>query len=518
MTAAADTPNARAFQLSRLAPLVAFIAVSIAVALPIVMHAALPSVDLPNHIARYAIMARPDGPLGDYYTVPAFAPVPNSAVDLIWLWSGMQSDPVRFANTIFAIYAVSLVGAVMVLSRVLLGRWTVWPAVSGFLVYNAAFFWGFQNYLFSIPFALLCFALWIATGHWSSVRRLVIFLPLAAGLYLMHLFAFLALALLACGWELQEVIGARTGRGAQFVRRFPMSMPFVLPVAWMLAHPISEQGTYTGFGRLHSRLQALLSPVSASPLDEVPAMGAVGQIGLAVLFLCLLTVFMRSGPRLVADRKIVGPFLMLLLAAALAPVWLNGVAFVHIRLPFVVLAVLIAGTSWQGLSTRQGAILIAVFAVLIGVRSLQFERYAAMNDREIGDLETVLQAVPPGSRLLPLRAPGQQQMQRLWHAQAYAVTLRQSFVPTLFQGVHALHVRPRWLDATHPAYFAIDIGNILPRPSDRLQVPGAFWRDWENAFTHALVLDRFDTALIKDQPLKVLAESGRFTLLEVEKP
>lgn len=518
MTAAADTPSARAFQLSRLAPLVAFIAVSFAVALPIVMHAALPSVDLPNHIARYAIMAQPDGPLGDYYTVPAYAPVPNSAVDLIWLWSGMRGDPIRFANTIFAVYAVGLVGSVMVLSRVLLGRWTVWPAVSGFLVYNAAFFWGFQNYLFSIPFALLGFALWVATGHWSSVRRLMIFLPLAAGLYLMHLFAFVALALLACGWELRELIGAKGDRGSQFVRRFPMAMPFVLPVAWMLTHPISEQGSYTSLGSLARRLEALISPVSASPLDEAPAMGGLGQVGLAVLFLCLVTVFLRSGPRLVADRKIVVPFLMLLLAAALAPVWLNGVAFVHIRLPFVVLAVLIAGTSWHGLSARQGAALVVVFAALIGIRSLQFERFAAVNDREIGDLETVLQALPPGSRLLPLRAPGQQEMQRLWHAQAYAVTQRQSFVPTLFQGVHALHVRPQWLEATHPAYFAIDIDNILPRPSDRLQVPGAFWRDWENVFTHALVLDRFDTALIKDQPLKVLAESGRFTLLEVERP
>lgn len=517
MTATFDTPTASAVQLSRFAPFLAFLVVSLAVATPIVMHSALPSVDLPNHIARYAIMAHPNGPLGEYYSVPDFAPVPNSAADLLWRWSGMQGDPVRFANTIFATYAVNLVASVMVLSRVLLGRWTVWPAMSGFLVYNAAFFWGFQNYLFSVPFAIMGFALWISTARWSSVLRLLIFLPLATGLYLMHLFAFVALALLAFGWELQEILEAESDKRSQFVRRVPMAMPFLLPIVWMFTRPISEQGAETGFGGPGLRLEALVSPASTSLLAEVPWMNSLGQIGLGLLFICFLTTFMRSGGRLVADRRILAPFLVLLVAASLAPGWLNGVAFVHIRLPFVVLAVLIAATSWHDLSARQGTVLIMVFAALIGVRSLQFERYAATNDAEIRDLNTVLQDLPLGSRLLPLRAPGQEGRNRLWHAQAYAVISRQSFVPTLFQGVHALHVRQRWLEATHPASFAIDIRRLLVRPSSRPRSRGVYWNDWENTFTHALVVDNFDAALITDQPLKVMQQSGRFTLLEIEK-
>jgi hypothetical protein len=510
-----DIPSTRAVQLSRFAPLAAFLAVSTAVALPILMHAALPSVDLPNHIARYAIMANPTGPLGEYYSVPGFSAVPNSAVDLIWRLTGMQGDPIRFANVIFAIYAVNFVASVMVLSRVLLGRWTVWPAVSGFLVYNGPFFWGFQNYLFSVPFALYGLALWIATERRPILTRLLIFVPLAAGLYLMHFFAFLALALMAFGREFQKLVDAGPKWLTLCMVSIPMALPFAFPIVWMLSGPISEQGALTQFQGIGRRVEALLSPVSATTLDEVPIMNEFGLFGLAVLFVCLSTALVRHGPRLTADRRVLGAFLALLFVAAIAPMWLNGVAYVHIRLPFVVFAVLIAGTSWQDLSVRQSGVLVVMFAALIGVRSLQFERFAATNDKDIHDLETVLQDLPPASRLLPLRAPGQVGMKRLWQAQAYAVTLRQSFVPTLFQGVHALQVRKEWLGYTHPALFAIDIRRILEPHSKRPRSQLAFWRDWEDVFTHAIVIDQFDSRLIENQPLKEIGQSGRFTLLEV---
>ncbi len=516
MTVIPDSPTSRSLQLSRYAPVAAFLAVSLAVAAPILIHAALPGVDLPNHIARYAIMADPTGPLGKYYSVPGYAAVPNSAVDLIWLMTGMSGDPIRFANAIFALYAVNFVASVMVLSRVLQGHWTVWPVVSGFLVYNGAFFWGFQNYLFSVPFAIYGLALWIATERQPTAFRLLIFLPFAAGLYLMHLFAFVALALLAFARELQELIAAGSNWTRRLLERIAMAVPFLLPIIWMLSGPTGEQGTHTSFGDLGERIEALRSPVSTRALDEAPFMTSVGLCGLAILVLCLLTVFRRGGPRLVANRQIVAPALVLLVAAVAAPMWLNGVAYVQIRLPFVVLAVLIAGTSWRGISPRQGAILVAVFATLIGVRSIQFEQYAALNDREIHDLETVLAELPPGSRLLPLRAPGQQGMRRLWQAQAYAVTLRQSFVPTLFLGVHALNVRPEWLEYTNPALFAIDLRRILVPRSERPRTQGTFWKDWEDVFTYALVLDAFDPALIADQPLRTVARSGRFTLLKIE--
>lgn len=516
MTVVPDTQTSRSLQLSRNAPAAAFLAVSLAVAVPILIHATLPGVDLPNHIARYAVMANPTGELGQYYSVPGFAAVPNSAVDLIWLLTGMSGDPIRFANAIFALYAVNLVASVMVLSRVLHGRWTVWPVVSGFLVYNGAFFWGFQNYLFSVPFAIYGLALWIATERRPTAVRLLIFLPFAAVLYLMHLFAFMALALLAFARELQELIAAGSNWPRRLPERAAMAVPFLLPILWMLSGPTGEQGTHTSFGGLDQRIEALRSPVSTRALDEAPFLTSFGHLGLAILILCLLTVFRRSGPRLVAHRQIVVPVLVLALAAAAAPMWLNGVAYVQIRLPFVVLAVLIAGTSWRGVSTRQATLILSVFAILIGGRSILFERYAAMNDREFNDLETVLAELPPGSRVLPLRAPGHEGMRRLWQAQAYAVTLRQSFVPTLFLGVHALQVRPEWLEYTNPALFAIDMRRILMPRSERPRARGAFWKDWEDVFTHALVMDSFDPALTADQPLREVGRSGRFTLLRVE--
>lgn len=518
MTVTTDIPTAKALRLARFAPLAAFIAVSLAVALPILMHPALPAVDLPNHIARYAIMVHPDGPLGTYYTVPDLSAVPNSAVDLLWWLTGMRGDPVRFANTIFAVYAINLVGAVMVLSRVFLGRWTVWPAVSGFLVYNAAFFWGFQNFLFSVPFALYGLALWLVTERRPLPVRLALFLPFAAVLYLMHLFAFLALAFLAFGCELRKLLDAGQAWPRQLAAGAVMALPFALPVLWMLAGSISEQGSRTEFGGIGRRYEALISPVATLTLGEETALPGIGLLGLLFLVACLLTIRARSGPRLVADRRMVMPFLVLLVASALAPHWLNGVALVQIRLPFITLAVLIAGTAWTELSPRLATLLVVLFTGLIGARSVEFERYAAMHDADIRNLATVLEDLPPGSRLLPLRAPPKSSIsERLWHAQAYAVPLSQSFVPTLFQGVHALHVRPKWRDYTHPALYAITLKTAFQTPEKRPQAPGAYWRDWEHGFTHALIMDRIDPARITGQPLKELSHSGRFSLFEVTK-
>lgn len=517
MTVVSGVPPIQATAISRFAPLVAFILVSATVALPITLHDFLPLVDLPNHIARFAVMAHPNGPLSAFYTAPAFTPVPNSAVDILWRLTGMDGDPIGFANTVMAVYAVNFVASVMVLSRVLHGRWTIWPAVSGFLVYNGAFFWGFQNFLFSTPFVVYGLAFWFATERMPIATRLAVFIPLSATLFLMHLFAFMALAILAFGREAQKLLLSGSAWRSQLTSGIAMAVPFVWPIAWLIATngQGGEQGSFTSYGSLDHRIQALLSPVDAASLSEIPFLRVSGYFGLAIIILCFLTIRHRRGARLMADGRIFGPFVALLTAAVLAPIWLNGVAYVHIRLPFLVLAVLIAGTAWCDLAPRQAMLLTTLFATMIGVRAGQVERYVAMHDAEIKDLVAVLEDLPPSSSLLPLRGPGYQGMERLWHAQAYSVPLRQSFVPTLFQGVHALHVKEKWRAHTHPALFAIDLRQILV--PDDTQVIG-YWRNWQNTFTHALVMDDFEPRLLAGQPLREIGRSGRFALFKIERP
>ena len=71
--------------------------------------------------------------------------------------------------------------------------------VTGLLVYNSSFYWGFQNFVVGLPFALAALAIWIGTERRHILWRLVLLTPLATAIYLMHFYVFFALAVAAAG-------------------------------------------------------------------------------------------------------------------------------------------------------------------------------------------------------------------------------------------------------------------------------------------------------------------------------
>ncbi len=514
------SPAASARRASRAvpAPLIGYLLVTALLVLPILAHPFLPLTDLPNHIARHHIAATEgQGPLAEYYRY-RIRLVPNTAVDLLWLALGFPGDAIRFSQLVMAAYAAAMVGAAMVLARQIHGRWTLWSAASGLVVYNACFFWGFQNFLVTVPFALLGLALWLATEQRRLGLRLVLFLGYGFALYAMHFYAFASLALMACGREVQRLIETPRGhRLRQFGRGLVMALPFAAPVGWLVwgiaTGPASPAGSQTEFGAPFRRIEALMSPAMPSG----PWLGWPTDLAarLALLFLagCLLTLLRPGGPRLGLAPSMRGPLIALGLAALLAPLWLNGVAYSHIRLPFVVAVLLIAGTDWQGLD-RSGSLRLAVLCLmLVAFRGLAFERAAAGFSAEMADLQVVLREVPAGARVLPLRSPGHMRDRAHWHVQAYAVTLRDAFVPTLFQGVHAIRVLPPWLDSSHPQLFGPDIR--LAEAALHQISPIGFLNRWPEKFNLALLLDD-DRALADTLPeLHEIDRQGRFTLYRI---
>lgn len=191
--------------LSPVAVALALLSVSLAISLPILHAEFLPLTDLPNHIARHFIATMGPGPLDDYYAY-TFALVPNTAADLAWLLFGGGGDPAAFARYTIAFYLFALVAATMFLARVVHGHWTLWSAAVGLVAYNANFFWGFQNYIVTMPFAIFVLALWLWSERLTVGQRLALLSPLIAGLYVLHLFAFVFLATAAFGRELQLLI------------------------------------------------------------------------------------------------------------------------------------------------------------------------------------------------------------------------------------------------------------------------------------------------------------------------
>lgn len=505
---------------ARWLPLAAFCFAAAFTAGPILLHRHLPLVDLPNHLARLHVAAAPEGgPLSTFYAyAPAF--VPNSAVDLIWRALPFEVDVVRFAQVIMAVYAVNLIASAMLLSRVLHGRWSAWPAAAGLLVFSGPFFWGFQNFVWSLPFCLYGLALWLAmeAGRWRRWRA-VVFVPVAAMLYLMHFFALVILAIAVFGREVQRALsqdGSLVRRGLRLVLGM---IPFGLPVVWLavtiLTGPDGPGSSRTEFGGLDHRLAAFGSPLRAPNTTGFPVLEVLAVLGLGLLALCLSRMFSTQGPQLRLHPRVKGPAIALAVAAALAPSWINGVALVHIRIPVLLVVLLLAGTAWQGLSTRQVRLLALALAMLIAARGVAFDRFAVLYGADITDMLAATETLPEGARVLPLRAPGLQGDRRFFHIQGHLVVAHDVFVPTLFQGTHELSVRERWTDHAEPVQSSLDLRWIL-EPDVETDLPRpVFTIDWERKFTHALLLDPVDPGLTDDPRLARVASAGRFTLFRI---
>lgn len=503
-------------------PLAGFVFGVICTALPLLMHLQLPLVDLPNHIARLHVATLgPEAPLSDYYRYTA-SWVPNAAIDLLWRGLDFPLDATRFAQLVMVSYAVNFIASAMVLARVVQGRWTLWSAAAALVVYSAPFMWGFQNFVWSLPFCLYGLALWLGAERRGLALRLAVFLPYGLMIYLMHFFAFGFLWVLVIGRELQVLIERGRWRDARGWGRFGVLMlPFIVPLVWLFvtlhAAGPAEQGTKTAYGvELVYRFEMLVAPLWADNAKDFPLLNALAIVGLLLLALVFSRLLPGRGPRLIVARPLRGAVLALALAMCAAPTWLNGVAQVHIRAPMLLCALLFAATRWEGLSPRLATTLALVFALVIGARGLAFERFAARYEAEVQDMFALTRSLPEGARLLSARAPGRMMEKRLWHIEALNVAQRDVFVAGLFQGVHALQVRKKWKAYTHPQLFPLDI-RLLTSPEDGEELP-EFARDWTHKFTDLLLLDPIPAQfapLLERPDLHRVASQGRFTLYHI---
>lgn len=504
-----------------LLPLLGTILVVLLVALPILAHPYLPLVDLPNHVARLHIAVTEGGPLAQYYSYKVGL-VPNSAADLAFILFGDPSDPLRFAQLSFAFYAAALVISAMVLSRVVWGRWSIWPLAAGLVVYNGNFFWGFQNFLLTMPLAIAGLALWIGTEGRPPWQRLLLLVPLGSLVYLLHFFAFAFLAVAAFGREVQRLVEARGRRWQQLGEGALLALPFLPPSLWLLSDilfsPPSPVGNYSRFGGWLDLLVALRSVTVGPTVNTLPLPNVLGDVALVAVLALLAPLLLRRGPRLVLAPPMLGPVLALAAGVLLAPSFLNGVALVNIRFPFAFCVVLFAASRWEGLPRRAAVALTVAVLALIGLRGLQFERGAAVHSAQMADLSETLTRLPSGARLLPL-FEGDWPEERFLHTQDYAVVQRDAFVPTLFQGVHAITVLPEWRTYSHPllGIMSLDIA-LRPEPTTVYFEgfpPVEVLIDWRRKFTHVILLGKAEGPGPEIPGLQPLANAGRFTLYEV---
>ena len=506
--------------MTRNLPLLGLVIVAIIVCLPIVGNNYLPLVDLPNHMARQYIAVTPGTPLDDYYAYE-FKAKGNSAADLIWYVAAHKWLTVEtFSNWVFAVYGAGLVFSVSVLWRVVHGRWGYWPLASALLVYNAPFFWGFQNFLLTIPFAILALALWLALEPVKAGWRALLFMPVCYVLYQMHTLGFAVLLFSAFGREVHRLILARRDVYAKLVSTLVSATSFLIPVSIAVAQavngPTNLYGSLTEFGGLPERIRALRSPFFATPAIDYPMAAGLSIATMAFFIFVLLSLRRRTGPRLQFASKLIGPVISLAILSAVLPFRLDGVALVNIRFPFVVLALVIGGTAWRGMQRHNVIVLVAAALVLGGLRIGQVDWVFSRHSDEIADLRTVLSEVPKGARLLTVRMSPPDREHRMWHVQAHAVPVAQAFVPTLFQGAHGLTVKPAWRDrsiAQGASLSAQLLFNVDPGSNSYAHdTQSAYWQGWKEKFNVLLTLDPLPAEIVTKNGLSLVSMEGRFAL------
>jgi len=494
------------------------------ICVPILLHPHLPLVDLPNHIARLYIAATSETALDQYYSYDLSFQT-NTAVDFLWLKIGQSFMSAEvFSNAMIAVYAVGFISAIMVLARVIHGRWSIWPLAANLVVFNASYFFGFANYLLTVPAAIFAFALWLWLDRQSVWVRAIIFIPICICLYAMHLLGLLILIALVFGREVQVIMMAGRSWMQVLGRNIPLAIPFAVTTAMLfyakLTQPENLFGNVTNYGAFTSRIEALTSPFH-SFLSEWPLwFHLCGSLILFTVFALFLTLGFRAGPRLRLEQKMIGPSLSLFVLALCIPEVLTGVAFAHIRFPFALIGILIAASTWVELKPRQSGILFSVLIILSAARVISVEHMTREHSTTVQELRSVLAHVPEGARILPVRDGHQFPDRLLWHMQAHAVPAAHAFVPTLFLGSHGLKLDEAFWESAFAQGVSISIELFLnPPPANPNSHPlssFSIFENWEEKFTHVLVLTSFEQTTFDDLPLQVVSQSGDFTLFRIE--
>lgn len=484
--------------------------------LPILLHPYLPLVDLPNHIARHYIAATPGTALDAYYSY-TFSMKGNSAGDVLWLAVGHHiTDVYTFSKFLMALYAANLLLSAVMLARVLHGRWSIWPLATLLLVFNAPFFWGFQNFVLTVPLALYALAAWM---HYEGARpwlRAILFIPVAFIIYELHILGFAVFLVTVFGREVHRVFEAGRQWLQHLLRNCISALPFLFPLGFafwgaLTAAP-NEYGDVTRYGSLQDRIDMLMSPIDAVSNDGSVALALFGILSLAALIFAFYTLRKKSGLRLVLAPRALGPILALAVLSLAIPSALDGVALVQIRFPFVMAAVAIAGTSWHGVDRRQALAVFIVFAVIAIGRSVTVERLTARHSADMQDLSAVLTYLPKGARLFPVRvSPSRAD----WHLQAHAVPQAHAFVPTLFRGAHALQINEAWQHIAAAQGMSMPAHLVLDESNEFLGAVNGYWDNWESDFTHVLALGNLREELVASRDLRLLGRQGRYEVYEI---
>jgi hypothetical protein len=393
-------------------------------AVPLIMPAIPPLVDLPGHMGRYAVeIAPPTSHLHRYYHFK-WAVIGNLGVDLLVIPLSKIFGLELAVKLIVLMVPPLTVAGLLLVTREAHGDLPPTAALALPLVYGFPFHFGFVNFTLSMAFAILGFALWLRLGRTHHLRlRAALFVVYGMVLWFIHSFGWGTLGLLAFASELVR----RHNRGKPWLQSAweagistaPLMPPVLLMLVWRSGHVSGMTGDWFNLRiKLYYLFNILRNEGDGFDLWSGKFLIFLGITG-------LLGIGFHRNPRLILAGSI------LIVAYILLPRIVLGSAYADMRLAPYMVAILLLALRPKTTDPRlQGAIALAAvafFLVRIGIQTDSFARL----DRGYHAQLKALDHVPRNARifaLADLTCLDVPHWTRLDHIEALAIVRRDAFV------------------------------------------------------------------------------------------
>lgn len=496
----------------RVLPL-AFAALLLMVALPILAEPLPPLTDYVNHLARMHVMARLEiNPvLAEFYEI-RWAVIPNLIMDVLVpplvQWFGV----LRSGQAFLLLTVLLLASGPMAIHRALWGRFSPWPLLAFPLIYNGIFLYGLVNYLLGTGIALWGVAGWIALRDRPAWQRGALSLAVVLTLFLCHLFAvgLYGMTLLAFeAWRLwrQPRQAVRAGDLAAFALPFLPVLPLILASPTLgLSHDMvwesrgKLEGVYLAVELYRDSVDLLFAGVVVGAGLWLARRGALGlhPAGWALLGLGA-AVFLLMPRQLfgswIADQRLPVALFFLLIGfiAPTVPGRLPRRAFYLFVAGLTLARVAEVGVNWADLS------------------------------QVTDDMTLAVSNIPRGSSVLVAEADERHGepalVQALSHAPLIAVIGRDALVSTIFSvpGKQVLNIRPAHADLVDRQDGDPPRVSQLLATADRASPGGGrFWDFWPGHYDYVFVLYTEPQAANPDPDLlDFVAEGHGFQLYRI---
>ncbi len=482
-----------------------FVAVTAAVALPIVTHPLPPLSDYINHLATShvvdAIGTDPD--LQRFYRIE-WAPIPDLMMDLV-VPPLHRFMSIYLAGRIFTISIFAgILSGMLALHRALFHRWSALPLLASPLLYNGVLLVGVMNYLFGIGLALWGFAAWAALRERSPPWRYVVSTLFVLALFFCHLFALGLYGVELLAFETYRLWTRREPLPDRLVDFFATGVPFLPALLLLILGPTWESAGVPAYWDLDGKIDGLMLVISI--YYPVVAYGLVGLLVLAAA-LAWRCGALRVHP---VGWALLGVGTVVYLAL---PRVLFAAHLADQRLP-IGLAFMLAACIRVDLDGRRlRAGFFALLAVVLALRLTEVQ--FVWNDISRGPTEALraVGAIARGARVLVVHgdrsSTGLISDLGLMHIASLATIERSALVSTAFtvEGKHILQVRDQFRpfvdtrDGTPPS---------LPYFLAAADDPGPYYfSEWPLHFDYVFVLFTRPGDPNPDPPRLELVDDGR---------